>query len=90
MKRLEQQLAWTTSAVCAGKSELFYTERSTLATARAKALCRVCPVQQQCLEYALTNSENIGIWGGMTANERRNYKRRQRKLMRMTEQQASL
>lgn len=88
--RVAQQLTWYKHAVCAGKSELFYDEKSRIATARAKALCAACPVQVKCLEYALTNAENIGVWGGMTSNERRNYRRRQRKLMRMNQQNDSL
>ena len=37
----------------------------------ARALCRACPVQQQCLDYALTVQEPHGIWGGMNELERR-------------------
>jgi WhiB family redox-sensing transcriptional regulator len=37
----------------------------------AKSICIDCPVRTQCLEWALTNHEAHGIWGGMTAQERR-------------------
>lgn len=37
---------------------------------QAIAACRSCPVQKQCLEYAL-RYEHFGIWGGMTEAERR-------------------
>lgn len=37
---------------------------------RAKGACRRCPVASACLDYALTNSENEGIWGGLTDDER--------------------
>ena len=40
----------------------------------AKAICRQCPVQNQCLEFALVNSE-IGIWGGTTNDDRRQIRR---------------
>lgn len=36
----------------------------------AKALCRTCPVQMQCLEYAVANPDLQGIWGGLAPKER--------------------
>lgn len=30
-----------------------------------------CPVMMECRAYALFHNETDGIWGGMTANERR-------------------
>ncbi len=38
---------------------------------RAKAICAVCPVRQDCLQRALDGGEDYGIWGGLTATERR-------------------
>lgn len=38
---------------------------------RAKAICRVCPVREECLETALAIKEPYGIWGGLTEQERR-------------------
>lgn len=40
---------------------------------QAKALCHRCPSEDQCLSWAIENSES-GIWGGMTEKERRRYK----------------
>lgn len=37
----------------------------------AKAVCAMCPVQEPCLEHALSVGERFGIWGGMTPAERR-------------------
>lgn len=36
----------------------------------AKKICEQCPVQMLCLEYALENHEQYGIWGGLTKPER--------------------
>jgi WhiB family transcriptional regulator, redox-sensing transcriptional regulator len=41
---------------------------------RAKAVCAGCPVCGQCLDYALDTNQD-GIWGGMTEDERRSLRR---------------
>lgn len=46
--------------------------------AEAKAVCRRCPVIEVCLALALEGSEPAGVWGGLTAAERRALKRRTR------------
>jgi WhiB family redox-sensing transcriptional regulator len=38
---------------------------------RAKAICAVCPVQVECLEYAIRTREPHGVWGGLSEMERR-------------------
>jgi hypothetical protein len=42
---------------------------------RAKAVCATCPVLWQCYEYAMTNDEEYGVWGGTTRRERQRLKR---------------
>jgi WhiB family redox-sensing transcriptional regulator len=37
---------------------------------RAKAICAMCDVRAECLDYALTIRELHGIWGGLTEAER--------------------
>lgn len=39
--------------------------------ARAKAICQVCPVEKDCVDYALDIREPYGIWGGTTESDRR-------------------
>jgi WhiB family transcriptional regulator, redox-sensing transcriptional regulator len=41
----------------------------------AKAVCRVCDVQKNCLEYALVTTQDSGIWGGTSEEERRAIRR---------------
>jgi hypothetical protein len=38
---------------------------------KAIDVCARCDILQQCLDYALTNEEEFGIWGGATQYERR-------------------
>lgn len=40
-------------------------------TQAAKLVCQGCPVIEQCREYALTWREEYGVWGGMSALERK-------------------
>ncbi|GLY64695.1 WhiB family transcriptional regulator [Amycolatopsis taiwanensis] len=45
--------------------------------AQAKSVCARCPVRAECLEYALENGLDHGIFGGLTEEERRQVRSRQ-------------
>ena len=56
---------------------LFYPDPSDEVTAEsARQICAVCPVRDQCLQFALDSGEQYGIWGGRTPIERRSMHRR--------------
>ena len=38
---------------------------------RAKGLCSSCPVRARCLAFAIEHGEADGVWGGLSAEERR-------------------
>jgi WhiB family redox-sensing transcriptional regulator len=42
----------------------------------AKAVCRRCAVVTVCLQWALENNQDSGVWGGLSEDERRSLKRR--------------
>ncbi|MFD7554211.1 WhiB family transcriptional regulator [Streptomyces sp. NPDC059835] len=42
----------------------------------AKAVCRRCPVQNQCLEWVLGAGHESGVWGGLSEQERTSLQRR--------------
>jgi len=42
----------------------------------AKKFCVRCLVKEQCLQYALETSQNFGVWGGLSEDERTSLKRR--------------
>ena len=46
--------------------------------ASAKAVCATCPVQPDCLEFALTTNQEYGVWGGASEEERRAMRRARR------------
>ena len=45
----------------------------------AQELCKSCPVQQDCLRFAIENREMYGIWGGMLEGDRRSLIRERRR-----------
>jgi len=71
--------SWHHFAACRGEdsSTFFapsYFEKRSEKNAReavAKAICARCPVQVDCLEYALAIREVHGVWGGLNEMERR-------------------
>lgn len=70
-----QRPAWHAEAACRGSDPaLFYPSRGD-ATALPKAICRLCPVKQECLDWAIENHEMHGVWGGKSERERRALRR---------------
>ncbi len=43
----------------------------------AKAVCRRCAVTCDCLEWATESNSDVGVWGGLSEDERRALKRQQ-------------
>ena len=44
----------------------------------ARQICATCPVKEPCLEYALVQRIDHGVWGGASERERRRILRRRR------------
>ena len=44
----------------------------------ARRICATCPVKTPCLEYALRNGVDHGVWGGASERERRRINRQRR------------
>lgn len=57
--------------------DLFFAGTDEIASGwqQAVKLCKKCPVMAECLEYSLAADELFGVWGGLTANQRRSIRR---------------
>lgn len=82
--KLLQPLEWQTKARCTEVDpEIFFPERGGSSRA-ARSVCSQCEVRLDCLEYALNNKEQFGIWGGTSERERRRL-RKERTVRRLRE-----
>ncbi|MGH9066988.1 MAG: WhiB family transcriptional regulator [Acidimicrobiales bacterium] len=71
--------SWQVRAACRGPhASIFFPpphferkDEKHLREAKAKAICRGCPVRSECLDYALRIREPHGIWGGLNETERK-------------------
>lgn len=67
-------MTWRNLAACRGcDPDLWYPEESMghVDGTQAKAICRACPVQSECLIDAIGERERRGIWGGLSYPDRR-------------------
>ena len=66
LARMFVRADWQLSAACRGMDAnwWFPPRGGSTHVAEAKAVCATCPVAAACLQYAITNDERTGIWGG--------------------------
>nr|WP_206323372.1 WhiB family transcriptional regulator [Streptomyces sp. HNM0574] len=76
--RDDQAGPWHSEAACRrDEAGLFFAPSKEPTAARlareqaAKRVCARCPVLVECREHALMLPEPYGVWGGLTAAERR-------------------
>lgn len=57
--------------------EIFYSGTTEMPRAWQDAvkLCKGCPVRAECAAYAIEAEEVFGVWGGLTANQRKMIRR---------------
>lgn len=85
VNEMSESSDWRHRAACREKDpELFFpvgTDGPALTQTReAKAVCWLCPVRTDCLDWALTTGQDAGVWGGLDEEERRALKRRRSRL----------
>lgn len=70
---------WTERAECRGAQATDFFARSLPDARAAIRVCERCEVKQECLDYAVDNDMDLGVWGGLTERQRRSYARRTRR-----------
>ena len=80
---------WRHRSACRDEDpELFFpigtTGPALMQIEDAKAVCRRCTVVDACLNWALENNQDSGVWGGLSEDERRSLKRRRARARQRT------
>ncbi len=69
---------WMQDGACrAHPPETFFPSDGVGVTV-AQRICATCPVQEVCLEHALSQRIDHGVWGGASERERRRILKRRR------------
>ena len=71
--RLAAPPQWLADGACADSSdpEMFTPlDEDGRSGEPARRVCAGCPLRRQCLDYAISTRQPVGIWGGCSTNER--------------------
>jgi WhiB family redox-sensing transcriptional regulator len=65
----DERLDWMADALCAqtARGDEWFDEDIKVQN-WAKAVCGLCDVRAQCLEFALRSGQRFGVWGGVPAS----------------------
>jgi WhiB family redox-sensing transcriptional regulator len=74
----ESITSWMSEGTCRFHPPSVFFPNDGAGVDRAQAICGRCPVATTCLEYALTNRIEHGVWGGASERERRRILKRRR------------
>ncbi len=70
--------AWMSEGNCRNYPPATFFPSDGVGVDRARAICKGCPVTDKCLEYALDERIEHGVWGGCSERERRRILKRRR------------
>ncbi|WP_419865383.1 WhiB family transcriptional regulator [Candidatus Poriferisodalis sp.] len=68
--------AWRASAACKDVDTNIFFIGPGKSPDAALAICNRCEVKDECLQFALDNEEDFGIWGGLNADQRKQLRKR--------------
>jgi WhiB family transcriptional regulator, redox-sensing transcriptional regulator len=76
----EGSASWMSRSLCrdSGVSPDLFFPSDGAGVDIARKFCADCPVRTPCLEYALRNHIDHGVWGGTSERERRRIARSRR------------
>lgn len=70
--------AWMMQGNCRLYPPAMFFPSDGVGVDKARKICVGCPVTEPCLEYALENRIDHGVWGGCSERERRRILKRRR------------
>jgi WhiB family redox-sensing transcriptional regulator len=70
--------AWMADGNCRNYPPAAFFPSDGVGVDRARKICASCPVTATCLEYALENRIDHGVWGGCSERERRRILKRRK------------
>ncbi len=62
---------WMAVGNCASEPPALFFPSDGVGVELAKKVCEGCPSKDPCLEYALANRIDHGVWGGTSERQRR-------------------
>ena len=62
---------WMAEGNCASRPPSLFFPSDGVGVDSARRICADCPGHRTCLEYALENRIDHGVWGGTSERERR-------------------
>lgn len=62
---------WMNQGLCRGADPGEFFPSDGVGVEAAQRVCSSCPVKAECLEYALRNRIEHGVWGGASERQRR-------------------
>lgn len=74
----EVELQWMRNGNCRNYPPAAFFPSDGVGVDAARRICASCPVKERCLEYALANRIDHGVWGGTSERERRRILKRRR------------
>ncbi len=72
------QLTWMSRGSCRNYPAAAFFPSDGVGVDAARKICAECPVKTSCLEYALAERIEHGVWGGCSERERRRILKRRR------------
>ena len=72
------ELEWMATGKCRDVPPAVFFPNDGVGVDAARRICADCPVKSPCLEYALLNRIDHGVWGGASERERRRIARSRR------------
>jgi WhiB family redox-sensing transcriptional regulator len=68
---METTANWMDDGICRNHAPDTFFPSDGVGVEVAKRICATCPVIDTCLEYALENHIDHGVWGGTSERQRR-------------------